>query len=40
MAVWVDAEGTRYWLDGDPIPGVHRDDLVPETEPPPEDPPA
>lgn len=38
MAVWVDPEGNRYWLDGDPEPGVHRDDLVPET--PSEDPPA
>jgi hypothetical protein len=40
MPTYVDSEGNRYWLDGDPVPGIHRDDLVPETEPPPEDPPA
>jgi hypothetical protein len=40
MPTYVDSEGNRYWLDGDPVPGIHRDDLVPETDPPPEDPPA
>lgn len=33
MAIWIDSEGTLYWLDGDPVPGVHRDDLVPAPEP-------
>jgi hypothetical protein len=33
MAVWIDSEGTLYWLDGDPVPGVHRDDLVLAPEP-------
>jgi hypothetical protein len=29
MAEWIDPEGKRYWIDGDPVPGIHRDDLVP-----------
>jgi len=33
MAEWIDPEGNRYWLDGDPVPGIHRDDLVPAPEP-------
>jgi len=33
MAIWVDSEGTLYWLDGDPVPGIHRDDLVLAPEP-------
>jgi len=33
MAIWIDSEGTLYWLDGDPVPGVHRDDLVLAPEP-------
>jgi hypothetical protein len=28
MAEWIDTEGNRYWLEGDPVPGVHRADLV------------
>jgi hypothetical protein len=35
MAIWVDPEGNRYWLEGEPVPGVHRDDLVLEPDPPP-----
>lgn len=28
MPVYVDSEGTRYWFDAEPEPGVHRADLV------------
>ena len=35
MPVYVDSQGNRYWIDGDPVPGIHRDDLVQEQEPSP-----
>jgi hypothetical protein len=38
MPTYVDSEGNRYWLDGEPVPGVHRDDLVFEPEQPPLEP--
>jgi hypothetical protein len=34
MATWIDPEGNRYWIDGEPEFGIHRDDLVLESEQP------
>jgi len=33
MPAYVDSEGNRHWLDAEPVPGVHRDDLVPAPDP-------